>query len=647
MSTLRTARLVAVSIFSALVAWGCGGGGGGYGGGSSTPAPAVDTTAPSTVAGLGATAASATQINLTWTAATDNVAVTGYRIERCSGAACTTFSQIATPTATTYSDTGLTASTSYSYRIRAVDAAGNVSASYSTVATVSTQAPPAVGSVSGTVIALKTRTPVAGAQVSIGSLTTTTAANGTFSLSQVPVGNSVLVHVDPPPASFAETFRLVRVTANTNTDVPALAVVPTGVTVAVNVAAGATINVGTGRVVIPPNALVPKTGGAAAATVNVSVTPVSAVNDPQSLPGEYTVAVSGGAMQPFRSYGAMLVDLRDANGVHYTLSPGMTASIRIPVATLKSAPYPATLALLSFNETTGKWVEEPGLMTLNAGGTYYEGTVSHFTYYHTVGASGCPVPHSASLSTCNPSGPHTVDGRMVTANGAPLANVRVFLLGVNYSGLNDLFTDSTGRFSFIFQPDEVSLLWAASTLGRTGAFEVRGSTDISLGDVTLITDANNLRATTIWNRKDTLAVRSYMTVPNNSSGDIGGPDDAGAIDADPFGFLQRNDPLQYHAVTVQRLYVGRYRYFIDPTIAGDMSAAQMSVYIEASKSPTFTVIGAPLLANNGDMWHPFDAIVAADCSVQIIFTDELINAGGQPPAGPPDSVGTGQLCTPP
>jgi hypothetical protein len=54
-----------------------------------------------------------------WTAATDNVGVTGYRVERCAGAGCTNFAQIATPTATSYSDTGLTASTSYSYRVRA------------------------------------------------------------------------------------------------------------------------------------------------------------------------------------------------------------------------------------------------------------------------------------------------------------------------------------------------------------------------------------------------------------------------------------------------------------------------------------------------------------------------------------------------
>src|SRR6185295_4113257 len=89
-----------------------------------------------------ATAVSATQINLTWTATTDNVGVTGYRVERCQGAGCGNFVQIATPAGTTFGDTGLIAATTYSYRVKAVDAANNVSVNYSTVATATTQAAP-------------------------------------------------------------------------------------------------------------------------------------------------------------------------------------------------------------------------------------------------------------------------------------------------------------------------------------------------------------------------------------------------------------------------------------------------------------------------------------------------------------------------
>jgi chitodextrinase len=108
---------------------------------SATTQSGPDTTPPSAPTGLTATAASPTQVTLAWTASTDNVGVTGYRVERCQGAGCTNFAQVGTPTATSYSDTGLSPSTTYRYRVRAADAAGNLSA-YSPVAEATTVAAP-------------------------------------------------------------------------------------------------------------------------------------------------------------------------------------------------------------------------------------------------------------------------------------------------------------------------------------------------------------------------------------------------------------------------------------------------------------------------------------------------------------------------
>ncbi|PYQ98744.1 MAG: hypothetical protein DMF97_12090 [Acidobacteria bacterium] len=104
---------------------------------ATTPASS-DTQPPTTPANVTGTAVSSTQINLTWSASTDNTGVTGYVVERCQGAGCATFAQVGTPAATSFSDTtGLVASTSYSYRVRAKDAAGNLSG-YSTAASATT-----------------------------------------------------------------------------------------------------------------------------------------------------------------------------------------------------------------------------------------------------------------------------------------------------------------------------------------------------------------------------------------------------------------------------------------------------------------------------------------------------------------------------
>jgi hypothetical protein len=91
-----------------------------------------DTQAPTTPAGLAAGTATATSVPLSWGAATDNVGVTGYDVLR-NGTA------VATSATTSYTDTGLTPATSYTYAVRARDAAGNASPA-STPITVKTTA---------------------------------------------------------------------------------------------------------------------------------------------------------------------------------------------------------------------------------------------------------------------------------------------------------------------------------------------------------------------------------------------------------------------------------------------------------------------------------------------------------------------------
>ena len=86
---------------------------------------------------LTAAAVSSSQINLGWSASTDNVGVTGYRVYRCQGSSCTPSTQVGTATTTSYSDTGLTANTQYRYRVRATDAASNLS-SYSSTRSATT-----------------------------------------------------------------------------------------------------------------------------------------------------------------------------------------------------------------------------------------------------------------------------------------------------------------------------------------------------------------------------------------------------------------------------------------------------------------------------------------------------------------------------
>jgi chitodextrinase len=74
-----------------------------------------------------AIAAGSSQITVKWQAATETGGtISQYRIERCAGAGCTNYSQVASTAALGFMDSALSALTTYRYRLRAADAAGNV-----------------------------------------------------------------------------------------------------------------------------------------------------------------------------------------------------------------------------------------------------------------------------------------------------------------------------------------------------------------------------------------------------------------------------------------------------------------------------------------------------------------------------------------
>ncbi|WP_393100949.1 glycoside hydrolase family 6 protein [Streptomyces sp. LN325] len=91
-----------------------------------------DTQAPTVPGGLTVSSTTSNSATLSWSASTDNTAVTGYDVYRDG-------TKVGSATATSYTDSGLAASTTYQYTVKAKDAAGNVSAS-STAVSATTKA---------------------------------------------------------------------------------------------------------------------------------------------------------------------------------------------------------------------------------------------------------------------------------------------------------------------------------------------------------------------------------------------------------------------------------------------------------------------------------------------------------------------------
>lgn len=93
---------------------------------------APDTQAPTAPGSLVASTPSATEVELTWSAATDDVGVSGYRVYRSTNGSTYSLAGTTSATTTGFLDMGLSANTLYYYRVTAVDGAQNESAPAST-----------------------------------------------------------------------------------------------------------------------------------------------------------------------------------------------------------------------------------------------------------------------------------------------------------------------------------------------------------------------------------------------------------------------------------------------------------------------------------------------------------------------------------
>ena len=167
-----------------------------------TTTPCPDTSAPSTPTGLAASAVDLSSATLSWTASSDNVAVTGYRIFRAG-------TQVGTTASTSFTVTGMLCGTSYTLGVAAVDAAGNVSATATTNVTTTacpdTSAPStptglatsAVGQTSATLSwsASSDNVGVVGYRLFRGGSQVGTASGTTFTYSGLTCGTSYVLGV--------------------------------------------------------------------------------------------------------------------------------------------------------------------------------------------------------------------------------------------------------------------------------------------------------------------------------------------------------------------------------------------------------------------------------------------------------------------
>lgn len=260
---------------------------------------------------------------------------------------------------------------------------------------------------SGRVIDEVSLNPVAKADVSVNGATTTTNAQGWFNVTTAPVpaperyvlnishpGYALLSRVHDKAAA-GDTYSLIRVQATSHDPAAVIDVTdekssgPCG-------GKPATILRGHGRrprtqpsdmkpcrrvgarLILPAGALVDANQNPAAGPVSVQFATLNPSR--RSLPGDYRAVTAANTPAEMLSYGALYAQLRDSGGRPVNLKAGSTAEIQVPVPVEQQASAKPTIALWSYDEARGLWVEE-GAAKLQATpqGPMYVGQTKHFS----------------------------------------------------------------------------------------------------------------------------------------------------------------------------------------------------------------------------------------------------------------------------
>jgi hypothetical protein len=319
--------------------------------------------------------------------------------------------------------------------------------------------------VSGTVVDSTTALPLSGAVITSGTASTTTKADGSFTLAGLPVGDGKVLALQA--TDHAKGVVTVAVAANATTFVyPRLT--PVSVTKTFDPTLPATVPVpnSSAQVVLPAAGLIGSDGLAPSGNVTAAISVFDPKADASNMPGNYTAIPSGGgAAQTIESFGAIDVTLKDASGKPVNLAPRKTATIRIPLSTRTANP-PAQVPLYYLDDATGQWIEQgTALLSGSAPNQYYEGTVSHFTAWNS------DQPMSTII----------VRGCVQDDKGIAVPGLEVDSIGADYTGKSTTLTAADGKFSVPIRRGGVANVFAQLGVRTTNAVTVGPSqVDIQL-----------------------------------------------------------------------------------------------------------------------------------------------------------------------
>jgi len=472
--------------------------------------------------------------------------------------------------------------------------------------------PPPAGSISsgeitGQILDGTTGQALFDTMVSADGQSTTTATDGSYTLSNVGLGDRVVVTVSTP--GFADQSKIVRISSqNPNANLP-VGILPVGLeqefdpdTAQILTVAGSPASV-----ILTATSLVQADGSAPNGNVTINLTVIDPTVDIELMPGDMQTDVGGGTLSPIESFGAIIATFTDSMDNNLNLTQGANATIRIPLADKTGNP-PTTIPLYFYNETSGLWVEEGSATLLtDTTGSYYEGAVSHFSAWN----ADVLYPQIR------------INGCVEDSSGARVSGVKAVSVGDDYSGTSSAITDVSGNFSVIAKPDSSVLMFGLQAGSKTNTVKLQTTTsDQSMSACLVLSTAGGVGDTAVsiklsWGESP-LDIDAYLVGPDNIRVYFF---DQGSLVAFPFSQLDVDDTTSFgpEVITIFNFPVaGTYRYSANnfsetftPGITGSPARVELNV------NGNITLFTPAPGENDNITWDVFEFVVADDGSFNV------------------------------
>ncbi|HWZ63577.1 MAG TPA: IPT/TIG domain-containing protein [Steroidobacteraceae bacterium] len=469
---------------------------------------------PTAPTNLTAVAASSTQINLSWTASTDNLQITGYVIERCSGTSCTNFAQVGTvASGTAYTDSGLSAATTYRYEVYGTDSTGG--GPVSNIASAETMAASVASSVTYAYDALGRLLQANVAATNIVENYTYDSAGNLTSITSSPVSTLDIANFSNPVGGPGGTITIIgsgfSTTPSSNTvkfnGVTATVISATATQLVVSIPAGATsgpITVTTGSQTVTS----PGTFNVIAATGAPTITSFP----PSSAPGS-TIVITGTGFQTSPGDNAVRINQSPAavvsvtattltvvvppsgNAGYFNVSAG-PITVTTPFGTVSSSTsFVTTGVALSSLGTISVGGSPVTISTVSGGGTTYFAELLSGTAGSNLVIKGAGGAITLTVSVIAPNGSMLIyDSTLGTSGGdiqvptLPLSGTYVVLVsagGTTGSASYSLVGNVANTLTLNGTPTTVTLSTPGQSAVLTFAGTQGGYDSLAFSNVTL------------------------------------------------------------------------------------------------------------------------------------------------------------------